>query len=189
MANRPMPLLTEPQLENFKRHYTVDPDTNCWVFNAIRANRRTRNYGVLSIGRDRWGAHRVAYFVFKGVDPGPLLVCHTCDNPPCINPDHLFLGTHRDNAADALEKGRLCNGRNPKPKPQLKPRPVPADVVRLCRRCGHERADDYVSGGVRRCRACVKERDRRRIEAARARRAARPAHHRNQIRKQRSASA
>ncbi len=50
-------------------------------------------------------AHRVAYRLAKG-DPGPLCVLHTCDNPPCINPEHLWLGTRGDNNRDAAAKGR-----------------------------------------------------------------------------------
>lgn len=51
-------------------------------------------------------AHRLAYSFAKG-DPGNLTVCHTCDNPPCCNPDHLWLGTQQDNLRDAMVKGRL----------------------------------------------------------------------------------
>jgi hypothetical protein len=55
-------------------------------------------------------AHRIAFRVAKG-EPGALSVLHRCDNPPCCNPDHLFLGTAKDNAADMVAKGRAYCGR------------------------------------------------------------------------------
>ena len=58
-----------------------------------------------------WQAHRLAMLLFKGVDAGPLDVLHTCDNPLCVNPAHLFLGTHRDNM---LDKEKKCRGNHPR---------------------------------------------------------------------------
>jgi hypothetical protein len=55
-------------------------------------------------------AHRIAWSRVFGPIPDGLVVCHRCDNPPCVRPDHLFLGTHQDNDADRDAKGRTANG-------------------------------------------------------------------------------
>ena len=72
--------------------------------------RNAHGYGVLGVGRRRTIlAHRLAFCLAAGRDIDSiagLTVCHHCDNPPCCNPDHLFLGTQRDNVRDMLSKGR-----------------------------------------------------------------------------------
>jgi hypothetical protein len=72
-----------------------------------------RGYGraqiITSFGKLR-RAHRIAFFLATGIWPGGKGVCHTCDNPPCCKPKHLFLGTVADNNADMVAKGRQANG-------------------------------------------------------------------------------
>lgn len=84
-------------------NHIVTP-SGCWEFLGATNN---KGYGVMSIGkRPTFLAHCVAYTVCFGPIPDGLCVCHKCDHPPCVNPDHLFLGTHLDNMRDAIAKGR-----------------------------------------------------------------------------------
>lgn len=83
---------------------TVDRTGECW----IRGGRRmSGGYTMILWRRRRTSAHRVAWEIANGttVPPG-MVVCHHCDNPPCVRPDHLFVGTTRDNLRDATRKGR-----------------------------------------------------------------------------------
>lgn len=63
-------------------------------------------YGVLSFYKRNYYVHRLAYRLFIGKIPNHLMVCHRCDNPRCFNPEHLFLGTAKDNVQDMIKKGR-----------------------------------------------------------------------------------
>lgn len=72
----------------------------CWAWDGVTND---RGYGQV----DKRYAHRVAYELFIGPIPDGLNVLHRCDNPPCSNPEHLFVGTQADNVADAKAKGRL----------------------------------------------------------------------------------
>ena len=75
---------------------------NCWEWTGPL----TKNgYGTFS-GVNRMTAHRKSYVIKFGLIPKGMLVCHKCDNRKCINPDHLFIGTHQDNMKDMVSKGR-----------------------------------------------------------------------------------
>lgn len=77
--------------------------SGCWEW---QRHRDPAGYGTISVNRRRYRAHRLAYEFRVGSIPDGVQVLHRCDNPPCCNPDHLFLGTALDNMMDMTAKGR-----------------------------------------------------------------------------------
>ncbi len=86
-----------------------EPNTGCWLWTKYTLS---AGYGLSSHQQKSWLAHRLSYAAYFE-DPGGLFVCHKCDTPSCVNPNHLFLGTHQENMDDAAVKGRMpCGNRN-----------------------------------------------------------------------------
>jgi hypothetical protein len=90
------------------RFYTkVDKTDTCWIFTGYKDRDGYGQYGIRDQGiKVSYQAHRFSYEAETGIYPGKLLVCHHCDNPSCVRPDHLFLGTNKDNMEDMVKKGR-----------------------------------------------------------------------------------
>lgn len=87
-------------------------DNGCWIW----GRRRNREYGMTGINERTYYAHRSAWSLANNCAiPDGLCVCHRCDNPPCVNPAHLFLGTHTDNMRDCVAKGRKSKTYTPPP--------------------------------------------------------------------------
>ncbi len=93
--------------ERLLRGVEIITESGCWVWMKSTNN---KGYGRVAYhGKNRL-AHRVSYSEFVGSIPKGLCVLHRCDMQPCINPDHLFLGTHQDNTDDKMRKGRASSG-------------------------------------------------------------------------------
>lgn len=102
-----------------------DRPNQCWLWTGRRT---ARGYGVLTVRGRKVKAHRLAYRLHHGAIPNGLNVLHKCDNPICVNPTHLFLGTHADNVLDMMQKGRISRGED---RPAAK---LTEEIVRYARR-------------------------------------------------------
>lgn len=100
---------TTPIEIRFKRHFRVD-ENGCWIWTGTSSG---SGYGMIGLGAKVLGkdlAHRVSWRIHHGEIPSGLLVLHRCDIRRCVNPDHLFLGSYKDNSADMTAKGRGLTG-------------------------------------------------------------------------------
>lgn len=90
----------------------VPQDINsCWLWTGSVGN---SGYGIADgrfVNQKKMSAHRLSYLIYKGELNKKLEVCHTCDNRKCVNPDHLWLGSHKENIHDAIHKNRVVIGR------------------------------------------------------------------------------
>lgn len=96
-----------PKPKPFTEHYEVDPVTGCWIWTGLVRAR----YGAIWMDGKMMRAHRLSYEIYTGTKiPKGKHVLHDCDNPLCVNPKHLRLGTNQDNVDDRNRKERQARG-------------------------------------------------------------------------------
>ncbi len=101
------PRNTLPTLDELKSFCGIDPETGCWLWGRCRD---TSGYGLLTIGGKIRKVHRLAFLMANGNLDDNACVLHKCDTPACINPNHLFQGTKKDNVDDCIRKNRHTKG-------------------------------------------------------------------------------
>jgi len=106
----------------------IEKTETCWLWTA--GSRGKTGYGAFKIKGKVVDSHRVSYELHNGEIPKGMYVCHTCDNRRCVNPEHLFLGTPKENHQDAVVKGRILSGASSK---KLKKHPSLGAYKRGCR--------------------------------------------------------
>lgn len=131
MSGKPKPLVL-----SFWEKVDIKDPLSCWNWNGYT---KSHGYGELRREGKVIRAHRLSFTINIGTIPDGALVCHTCDNRRCVNPDHLFLGTPTDNMRDCAAKGRFYRQRNP---------------PTVCKR-GHSEWGIRTEGG-KFCKACVR---------------------------------
>lgn len=136
--------------QRFDEKYFIEPNTGCWIWTGSL----DKGYGKIVVGKTAAGnprpipASRLSYELHKG-SPAGRVVCHKCDTPACVNPDHLFLGSYKDNSRDMVKKGRCKAGWQNKEKTHCSN--------------GHEFTSDNThikKDGTRRCKECNRVRAR-----------------------------
>lgn len=127
----------------------VVPDLgDCWEWTGSCFQ---DGYGQIGYRRTKWRTHRLVYHHCVAGIPSDLLVLHRCDNPKCVRPGHLFLGTHQDNVRDKSNKGRTLTGEN---HPMVKLSDLQVEEIRNRVASGEKQKDVAASMGVSRSHVC-----------------------------------
>lgn len=92
-----------PIEERFRDNVMPEPNSGCWFWTGAIS----MGYGVMSVDGKSTRAHRLSWNLHRGKIPEGMFVCHKCDNPACVRPDHLFLGDQKANMSDCSQKGMI----------------------------------------------------------------------------------
>lgn len=149
LCNRESDVMRGTVAERFNAK--VDRSKDCWIWMAAKCSKQ---YGQLRVAGKNVAAHRLAWELANGqAPPADKQVCHHCDNPSCVRPDHRFLGTNQENADDMVAKGRAYNQ---KKKACIHGHPfdeantyISADGRRSCNTCREARAAKYFRDACR----------------------------------------
>jgi hypothetical protein len=145
---------TEEQSKRFWAKVNKKADDECWEWTAAKSS---KGYGQFALNKIAKSTHRISYIIHKGEIPDGLMICHTCNNPPCINPNHLYAGTSSDNMEQSVREMR----HHEQSKTHCKN--------------GHEFTEENTFLRVRKgrgitrvCRECKRKSDRQRVKATRS---------------------
>ena len=101
----------KPAIYRFNMSHVKDQNTGCWIWQGRSRSGSCRLYGKIKVNKKSMAAHRFSWELHNGKKiPHGMIVMHKCDNPECVNPDHLMIGTHADNAKDKVVKNRQAKG-------------------------------------------------------------------------------
>jgi hypothetical protein len=154
--------VTDVVVRRFTAKYKINPETGCWEWLAGRFN---KDYGCFAFDGKMVKAHRFSYLLHNS-DPTGGFVCHHCDNPTCVNPDHLYLGDFQSNSDDRLNRGRHAGCASKAPPRVVGFGIAPLQIAKergkcaqYCKKCGHHRIDDLPRSGSTspRCRNCKRQ--------------------------------
>jgi hypothetical protein len=97
-------------VQRFESHFITEPNSGCWIWIGATTQSSAFRYGAFILPGETKYAHRAAWLLYRGSIPKGLCCLHKCDFPTCVNPEHLFLGTQKENSEDMVAKNRVQRG-------------------------------------------------------------------------------